>query len=251
MPEQGQANGGGGPLAGSEAPRAPSPATAPAISATPDGTTTVTTKRWRVFFAIYHNVTDGAFKRAAETWRDEVSATHRFNASADVFLMFETKTTADFRNSWKSVYDTANGERAVVVEGALFTHASIDSKHYDGLEFRDGTFRREDIHSLEPLPWDPHGVLTLTGCNTGNSHRDDHQDHAWCPAREFCNRQRITTIGQYGYAYFSTTKMAWSVFDAQTYKAGPLYLWTYHRKRNVKWHELETNNRITGIVFSP
>ena len=195
-----------------------------------------------VYFAIYYQVDDNAFKRAAETWQFEVTGGV---CDPDVlFISEEVKSEADFKRAWLSVYNKVNEAGMPVILGQLFTHASKGSAN-DGLEFKpgdgeDGTLTSGEIGARPKLNWDTDGELILSGCNSGLAGA-----RGWSPAQIFATNQKVKTTGLAGYGYFSTSKHTYSEISAgdQT-----IYLWAYRRGRNGTFGG---GGRMAGIEFRP
>ncbi|HEY0715185.1 MAG TPA: hypothetical protein VGF45_21070 [Polyangia bacterium] len=194
----------------------------------------------RVFFAIYYVVPDQAFRRAAETWRDELRASAAWNRRCD-FILMGSRREDDFLTAWNriNVGMAESGMTMEIVEGHVFTHASRFTSN-DGLEFEDSTFDRHDIRSAPVLPWSKdEGLLVLHGCNTG---RD--RWIGWTPAGEFVRRQRVRTIGQDGTSYMSRQPDSYVEIDPT---AARVYLWAFRRGRNAPGGD---GLKIPGIEHS-
>ncbi len=199
----------------------------------PNGkTTTVTVKLPHyvfVYFSIYYRTSDDAFKRASETWFRSLSAP-LYHSDIDRFIAREVSTEADFVAAWAEVQTeltkpVAEPARLAALEGRMWTHAS-KSGTGDGLEFlgEDNTLTQAEIAALTKLVWHPSGLLYLHGCNTGLK-----KNRTWCPAEEMHKAQGIGTIGQTGYAYFSTDPDEYVESSPQSQD---LYLWAYRRGKN-------------------
>jgi hypothetical protein len=111
------------------------------------------------------------------------------------------------------------------------------------LEFRpspadDGTLSRTEISGLKVLPWHDDGALVLTGCNTGVVGK-----RGWCPASVFAARQKVRTLGQLGYAYFSKS---WSSYETIGSFDKRICLWAFKRRRNGM---LGDGARMAGRVY--
>jgi len=199
-------------------------------------------RRARLYFTIYYPVADNAFKRAAETWEAEIRAGADFCA-ADKVIVLPAKTESTFKAAWASV--ASHAANYDLHHGALFTHASKDDNPApDGLEFKpdatsDGTLTRTDIAALSVLPWGSGAQLTLMGCNTGLTDK-----RGWSPAGEFAKAQGVPTMGQTGYAYFSTSPSWYSEIDASSTN---VYLWAFRRGRNTL---LGSGERMSGRIYS-
>ena len=195
-----------------------------------------------LYFAIYYEVPDGAFFRAAQTWESEILGGV---CRPDTLLVEESaRTETDFKNAWARIRDRANKTGMPVIQGQVFSHAS-KGESMDGLEFKpsdedDGTLSQAEIMSLPVLPWAKDGLLTLAGCNSGLV-----GTRGWAPARVFALTQKVTTIGQSGYAYFSTSKDRYVKISpgSQT-----IYLWAYKRGQNGM---LSFGGRMPGVSFDP
>jgi hypothetical protein len=192
-------------------------------------------------FAIYYRVPDRAFERAADTWEAEAS---KAIGSGALFLKEGVSTEADVLAAWTRILDRATREGLPVYAGQIFSHASKGSRN-DGLEFQpgedeDGTIDRTGIQSMPVLPWDPQGTLTLTGCNTGLV-----GTRGWCPASDFATHQKVHTVGQAGYGYFSTQTRRYSRIDDSS---TTVYLWAYRRGKNGAFGD---GMRINGTLYDP
>jgi hypothetical protein len=202
------------------------------------GKQTVAPKK-RLFFAIYYTVEDNAFKRAAQAWARTVKLRHSFSASNDYFYEKEISTEAQFNAAWGEIYDKATNDGYQVHAGNLLTHASKQTDRGDGLEFKGGTLTHQEIVSMRRLPWTESGFLILAGCNTGLT-----KDRKWAPAYSFALAQKIPTVGQPGYAYFSTN---WPSYSRIGDDDNDICLWAYDRSANATF--LGSGTRMTGIVF--
>ncbi len=210
-----------------------------------------------IYFAMYYRVPDNAFKRAAETWKRKVEQSSSYRRVAQLklgtIIMEEVRTEADFKNAWSRIYKQLLPLCGVVVEGQLFTHATKQTDEKDGLEFKptgsDGTLTRGEIRSLPKLNWDDkNGLLVLRGCNTGLS--GSHLfgligKRNWTPAREFAKSQKVKTIGQAGFSYFSQNENKHVEINQGSKQ---VYLWAYECTKNVP---LGWGLRMDGIPFWP
>jgi hypothetical protein len=181
-----------------------------------------------IYFAIFYQVKDGAFRRAAETWEREIRGMSSFNSRTDKVLMLEQLTEGQFNKAWNLVYQEGNLPGRVVMEGHLFTHASYDSDS-DGLEFKKdesgGTLDQKEMKALVKLNWKDDGKLVLHGCNTGKSER-----RYWAPAQELSNGQGIRVEGLTGYGYFSKKRDVYAEIDKNS---TTVYLYSYKRGWNA------------------
>ncbi len=192
----------------------------------------------RIYFTIYYDVADNAFKRAAETW---VAENVGPQCGLEVVLMKPVRTEADFRDSWAAVAQEAQLPGRGVMEGHLFTHASKGDTE-DGLEFTsqqpDGTLGQSELALLPKLNWETEGKLVLHGCNTGLK-----GTRGWAPAEELAKGQGVKTVGQSGYSYFSRDSSVYQEIDAASVK---VYLWAYRRGKNGA---LGNGLQMQGIEF--
>lgn len=196
-----------------------------------------------VFFSIWYKVTDNAFQYAAKTWRRVVESRPAFQHSPSSFLEYEVGTEAEFTRAWVDVGNKAGLAGAQVRAGNLLTHASIQGDGHDGLEFHvdHSTVKCGEIHALPLLPWGGEGAhLILSSCNSGKL-----DSRSWCPARALAGKQRVATIGQAGFAYFSRT---WDTYTEKRAADRRIGLWAYSRRRNG-W--LGSGQRMPGVVFAP
>ena len=196
----------------------------------------------RLFFSIYYRSKDNAFKNAANTWKSDVQSQQAFVSGQDYFYEKEIQSECDFTTAWDEVLTIANNGSYRVWAGQLFTHSSKQGDGNDGLEFiscggNDGTFKQNEIIALPKLPWHERGFLILAGCNSGLNRS------GWSPAQVFAKSQSVTTLGQTGYAYFSTT---WNKYVEKTTQTS-ICLWAFRRGKNGA---LGSGDRMTGNVFN-
>lgn len=198
----------------------------------------------RIFFAIYYQVADHAFKYAAETWVRVVKKQEYYIANHDEFYIKEVKSESEFKAAWNEVNAKALSRGGEVWAGNIFSHASKQDDSQDGLEFlsgvgNDGTLKKSEIDGLVKLPWSRFGYLILTGCNTGLVN-----ERSWAPARAFAQRQGVPTLGQTGYAYFSTD---WDTYKQKSPADKHICLWAYKRGKNGMFGD---GKRMPGSVFT-
>ena len=217
------------------------------LSEEPAAPVTAPAQKRRLFFAIYYRVKDQAFKRAAETWERETRRMFQFRDTVDLFLSIEVGSESEFKTAWRRVSTESKGKFATVVQGQVFSHASKNSHGMqNGLEFtkdggEDGTVMRAEIEALAPLDWDPkEGQLLLSGCNSGLK-----GNRQWAPAEIFARSQKVLTVGQSGYAYFSTDPSTYKELGSDSTTA---YLWAFKRMRNG-WSG--GGERMQGVLFTP
>lgn len=194
-------------------------------------------KPGNLYFAIYYIVADNAFKKAVDTWRKKKGLSEQCSPEL-CYLAFAVKTEPDFKKAWTSIYNKATTENYQVIEGRLFTHASISTGQNQGLEFQpnpndptadepdkgESTLQASEISALEALPWSGRGELWLHGCNTGVLRQ------GWCPAQCFADGQKVKTYGQLGFAYFSEDPDTYDRLDS--WGNDPVYLRAYRRASN-------------------
>jgi len=221
------------------------------VSASPTGvarkTTAVLPSKRRLFFALYYRVKDHAFKRAAETWEKETRQAFGFVDTQDLFLSIEVFSESEFKAAWNRVQTESRARSAKIVQGQIFSHASKTGEGaQNGLEFKkdtseDGTIKKNEIESLAPLDWDSNqGYLILSGCNSGLA-----GNRNWTPAEVFARTQKVRTLGQSGYAYFSSSRDSYVEIDASS---DVVYLWAFKRRRNG-WSG--SGQKMEGVTFTP
>lgn len=186
----------------------------------------------RLYFSIFYKVKDDAFKSAALYWEQYVKRMEKFNPVQDVFLRFEVLTESEFKQAWLQVQGVAKAKRLQVAAANLLTHASKQSNGKDGLEFKgsaseNGTLEVAEIRTLPRLPWAKNSYLILSGCNTGIV-----GTRGWCPAQVFSQTQKVHTLGQQGYAYFSKK---WEQYVEKGAADTGIYLWAYKHRRNAEY----------------
>ncbi|MBN2441056.1 MAG: N-acetylmuramoyl-L-alanine amidase [Spirochaetales bacterium] len=200
-----------------------------------------------LYFAIYYEVPDDAFKRVAENWERQVNLYSHFRSEKDMIFKEGIRSETDFKNVWDSVNDKCIASGFVVREAILLTHASKSSgSGTDGLEFKkstsdDGTLHVREMVLLDRLPWHQEkGLLLLCGCNTGLMEK-----RGWSPAQIFAVDQKVKTIGQSGYAYFSQNRNSYvEIMSASTH----IHLWAYRRGKNGTFGD---GSRMDGIPYHP
>lgn len=200
----------------------------------------------RLFFALYYKTDDDAFKKAAQTWRDEIKKRYNFSVAIDEFFEKQVTSEKSFKAAWDELYALAAGGHFEVLAGNLLTHASIGDNRNDGLEFsrsdnEDGTLKHSEIVALKKLPWAKNGFLILSGCNTGLA-----KGRSWIPAHSFALVQGVPTVGQSGYAYFSKDWMTYQETSASDHR---MCLWAYDRRKNTPTLFFGSDRRMAGIVF--
>lgn len=221
----------------------------------------------KLYFAIYYDVSDQAFQRVAETWQLDLKERMYFDKSS-IFVMKKIKTEDEFKTAWSEINQEALDQDAVVVEGNIFSHASMGDK-VDGLEFSGGTLTKEEIEKLPILPWsksmsniqniESESILLLTSCNSGDVYKfvsDEYfskrlgglsaevqkywvqeiRKREWAPSEIFAKSQGIITVGQAGSATFSKE---WERYQEITDKDDHIYLWAYQIGRNDILGEVE------------
>jgi hypothetical protein len=197
----------------------------------------------RLFFAIYYKVGDNAFKSAADTWMTNVCKRHEFKAGSDKTLAIEVLTETDFVAAWKRVHQEAKDGGLSVYAGNLLTHAYKNpdaegsTTSSEGLEFKGTALTHQEIVGLQKLNWATSGFLILSGCNTANV-----GSRQWAPAHSFALIQGVPTVGNLGFAYFSTQWGRYSKVQGEA----TIGLWAYRRGRNGFFGNGE---RIAGTVF--
>ena len=203
----------------------------------------------RMYFCIYYKISDNAFKHAAFTWENYIKQQEKFNPKQDLFLNLEVISETHFKSAWTQICMRAKAENRVVCAGNLLTHASKQQSGTDGLEFKrirnereDGTLNKAEIIGLPKLPWDKNSYLILSGCNTGIK-----GSRGWCPAEIFATYQNVNTLGQSGYAYFSSF---WNEYKVRKANASQTYLWAYHHGKNAELAGFSsTGKRIKAILY--
>ncbi len=210
--------------------------------------TPVSTAR-RVFFCVYYQNSasdpDASFQRAARTWNREAKKQFSFREGVDIFIEQAVTTEPQFKNAWNGIAKQASYNGMKVSLGQLLTHASKDPNGGNGLEFMpvsgDGTITQADIAALAKMPWSSDAALILAGCNTGLTG----SGRSWSPAAEFAKAQKVRTLGQSGYAYFSKV---WASYTSQVKTDTNIALWAYQRGKNAPAGD---GSRLKGVVIPP
>jgi len=199
----------------------------------------------RIIFSIYYKVPDNAFKNAAAIWKNRIIQQEFFLGNQDYFFEREISSETEFRTAWRELHGLATRGNYEVLVGNILSHASKQTDDNDGLEFKkdlgnDGTLREAEIRSLAKLPWSKNGYLILCGCNTGLQ-----KERSWVPAKSFAKSQGIPTLGQTGYAYFSTQ---WGIYKENSKKSANICLWAYSRGQNDTFG---SGARMLGKIYQP
>lgn len=212
----------------------------------------ITYKDGNLYFAIYYQESDDAFKKVAETWRKEMNLSQSCTATK-CYLEIEVKTEPQFKKAWSTIYDKAISGHYKVLEGRLFTHSygvnlefaeDPSDPEADNQYMGETSLEDTEIEKLKKLPWDKKGLLGLHGCNTGNLPKGS-------PAEIFCKSQNVRTYGQMGFAYFSENQYKFDRADLIFQDDDPRYLWAFKRSQNLKDGEEETGLAIPARYFNP
>lgn len=202
--------------------------------------------RRRLIFGIYYRVADNAFKRALSTELALLKASVEWMPERDIIITKEVKHEDDFKGAWKDIHAESQAGNIEVIQGYVFTHASKPTGERSGLEFApvngaDATLRRDEMESLEKMPWASYARLDMRGCNTGMTG----ERRAWSIAEVMAESQRVLTIGQMGYSYFSASRSEYVEINEQTLN---VYLWAYHRKKNDHFGD---GSMIPAKIYQP
>jgi hypothetical protein len=187
--------------------------------------------RKRLTFGIYYKVKDHAFRRALETEIRELMISSAWDTERDIVILKEVRYEADFKKAWTDINTEARAKNAEVVRGLLFLHASKPTGENSGFEFApattgaDATLKKDEMSALTKLPWAVQAMLDLRGCNTGMAG----ERRPWSVAEVMAKSQGVTTTGQMGYSYFSTSK---TQYEEASPNSGLIYLWAFRRKKN-------------------
>lgn len=209
-------------------------------------------------FTIYYRVADKAFARAAETWKKEILTDpalikNHGGIPASNFLMQEVYTERSFMEAWNAIRLAVIMRKGTILRGNILSHASKGGAD-TGLEFHAGdtlendttptTLDRSELEKLSVLPWEPNdGLLVLSGCNTGLM-----KERGWAPAQVLARKQKVPTVGQSGYAYFSREKDYYREWGSD---AANVYLWAYERGRNTGTLGIGSGKRMDPVRYTP
>lgn len=206
----------------------------------------------KLFVIMYYtklNHDDGAFKNAAETKKREIEVSRAYDSGRDRLFCYSISHEDDLKQKWIEILAMETSGLSSVEEMHLFTHASKGSANGDGIELmvsgsNNGTLEKQEIEALPKLFWMPSATLTLYGCNTGirGAKRN------WSIAEAFASTQRVKTLGQSGYAYFSKKR---DVYEENDHSSSRLYLWAFRRRRNGMTGNGEKMEAITCIGKQP
>jgi len=211
--------------------------------------------RRRLFFVIFYNNPasdhDGAFRRAAFTRVEAMKQEVGFDPSVDLFLVRVATTELQFVKVWRDVLRACDEARARVYGGVTMFHASARGDE-TGLEFLGGTLNQQEIEALEKLPWASGARLHVVGCNTGAAGDElppgVQAARQWVPAQVFARAQRVTTLGEAGYAYFSLEPDRYVPNDG---RSEVLYLGAFARRRNLGWSPLVLDDGVDAPRIPP
>jgi hypothetical protein len=197
----------------------------------------------RLFFSIYYSVKDNAFKNASNTWKTQVKAQQAYDNARDYFYEKEISSECEFSTAWSEIHKIASDGNYKVWAGHVLTHSSKQTDNNDGLEMiscegNDGTLKQGEISGLQKLSWHKNSFLILAGCNTGLG-----GNRGWNPALSFASSQGVKTLGQAGYAYFSTD---WNKHTETTSSSSNMCLWAFKRGKNGAFGN---GSRMPGIVY--
>ena len=204
----------------------------------------------RLYVAFYDPHTeenDHAFKRAAQTWKAGIEGAPGFREGIDEVKLVEAGTDNEFIQQWNKEAKYSHEKEFAVKEVIVFGHASAPTgQNRPGVEFTkefvpskhhpngktidadgDTTVDKADIKELSIFRWDRHGILTLAGCNSGNSYFNPVQGTA---AQEFARSQGVPTIGNQGFSTFSSDP---EEHVATNPESPVMYLWPYNRTQNT------------------
>jgi LysM repeat protein len=211
----------------------------------------------RLYFSIYYQVSDGAFKKASDTWKTTIQGDpKKWNPDLDIFLDFEVKFETMFIAAWKKIKSTEEKQAMTVAEGSVFSHSSKSDVEKGGLEFRpdsidravapfeNGTLNKTEIAALPKLHWSNLGALYLHGCNTGKKI----EGRNWTTGSVFADTQQIKTYGEAGYSYFSSSK---ENYVETTPADKSVYLHAYLRAKNVTLKIGGSGQRIASTLHTP
>jgi LysM domain len=211
----------------------------------------------RLYFSIYYQVPDNAFKKASDTWKDKIKGNPRkWNPDLDVFLEFGVKFETGFSSAWAKIKSTEENQAMSVAEGSIFSHSSKSGEEKGGLEFRpdsidratasfeNGTLNKTEITALPKLHWSGSSSLFLHGCNTGKAI----DGLTWTTGSVFSSTQQVKTFGEVGYAYFSSTE---NKYVETTPQDKQIYLHAYSRAKNVYFKIGGSGERIPNAVYLP
>ncbi len=211
----------------------------------------------RLYFSIYYQVPDDAFKKASDTWKEKIQSNpKKWDPDLDVFLDFGVKFETEFTSAWAKIKSTEENQAMSVAEGSVFSHSSKSDVEKGGLEFRpnsidratasfeNGTLNKTEIAALPKLHWSGTGGLFLHGCNTGK----DIEGRNWTTGSVFADTQQIRTFSEAGYAYFSSSE---EKYVETTEADKKVYLHAYLRAKNVTFKLGGSGERITNTVYTP
>ncbi len=181
---------------------------------------------WYVLYYDEPNNSNGNFKRAAETCKNNIEKSSHFNPKCDSVEMYSIQTTNDFFRVWTTLNAHSRRKSKRVtryqVKGLhLFTHSGPGK-----LYLRNSAAQASQIKALPALNWAPKAEIHCLGCNSGveNGSGDS-------LAGSFYESQKVPSTGQSASSSFSSDpnkKSKWGVVLGFS----DVYLWAFDENGN-------------------
>ena len=173
--------------------------------------------RW---VAIYYSRSDQPeFRRAAETYKNEIGRSSTFNSKCDSVIIKGALTADDFRKVWGEVNNETRmeGNQYTIKSLHIFTHSG------PGMLFLRGTsLNASSMEKLTRLNWATGGSVVCHGCNTGI-----HDEDGNSVAKSLAAGQGVRSLGQTGFAQFSENPNRRTWFTRVDSDSQNVYLWSY------------------------
>ena len=181
---------------------------------------------WYVLYYDEPNNSNGNFKRAAETCKNNIEKSSHFNSKCDSVEMYSIQTTNDFFSVWTTLNAHSRRKSKRVtryqVKGLyLFTHSGAGK-----LYLLNSTAQASQIKTLPTLNWASKAEIHCLGCNSGveNGSGDS-------LAGSFYESQKVPALGQSASSSFSSDpnkKSKWGVVLGFS----DVYLWAFDEDGN-------------------
>ena len=173
--------------------------------------------RW---VAIYYSRFDQPeFRRAAETYKNEIERSSTFNSKCDSVIIKGALTADEFRKVWGEVNNETRkeGNQYKIKSLHIFTHSGPGRLFLYGTSLNAST-----MEALTRLNWAAGGHVICHGCSTGV-----HDEDGNSVAKSLAAGQGVRSLGQTGFAQFSENLNRRTWFTRVDSDSQNVYLWSY------------------------